>query len=48
MNKRKQDTINMFENSKLANMYSLTKISLNKILNEFFFIQRKVQLTSTM
>lgn len=36
MNKRKQDTINMLENSELANMYSLTKISLNKILNENF------------
>ena len=41
MNKRKQDTINMFENSKLANMYSLTKISLNKILNEFFLSKER-------
>ena len=41
MNKRKQDTINMFENLELANMYSLTKISLNKILNEIFLSKER-------
>ena len=36
MNKMKQNTIHMLKISGLANKYSLTKISLNKISNKEF------------